>query len=82
MSVVANPSHSDPVSPFVVKAKELGLDLARLPQHVAIIMDGNGRWATSRYLPRVAGHAKGVESVRAIVKACVARKISYLTLSP
>lgn len=55
-------------------------DTALIPSHVAIIMDGNGRWATSRYLPRVAGHAKGVESVRAIVKACVARKISYLTL--
>jgi undecaprenyl diphosphate synthase len=55
-------------------------DTTLIPSHVAIIMDGNGRWATSRYLPRVAGHAKGVESVRAIVKACVSRKISYLTL--
>ena len=51
-----------------------------VPSHVAIIMDGNGRWATSRYLPRVAGHAKGVEAVRGIVKACIARGISYLTL--
>ena len=51
-----------------------------VPSHVAIIMDGNGRWATSRYLPRVAGHAKGVEAVRGIVKACVARGIRYLTL--
>lgn len=51
-----------------------------VPSHVAIIMDGNGRWATSRYLPRVAGHAKGVEAVRSIVKACVARGITYLTL--
>jgi undecaprenyl diphosphate synthase len=46
-------------------------EAALIPNHVAIIMDGNGRWATSRYLPRVAGHAKGVESVRGIVKACV-----------
>lgn len=51
-----------------------------VPRHVAIIMDGNGRWATSRYLPRVAGHAKGVEAVRGTVKACVSRGISYLTL--
>ena len=51
-----------------------------IPSHVAIIMDGNGRWATSRYLPRVAGHAKGVEAVRGIVKACVSRGIRYLTL--
>ncbi len=51
-----------------------------VPSHVAIIMDGNGRWATSRYLPRVAGHAKGVEAVRGIVKACVSRGIRYLTL--
>ena len=55
-------------------------DTSLIPSHVAIIMDGNGRWATSRYLPRVAGHAKGVEAVRNIVKACVSRKISYLTL--
>ncbi len=51
-----------------------------VPSHVAIIMDGNGRWATSRYLPRVAGHAKGVEAVRGVVKACVSRGIRYLTL--
>lgn len=51
-----------------------------MPTHVAIIMDGNGRWATSRYLPRVAGHVKGVEAVRGIVKACVSRGIRHLTL--
>ena len=51
-----------------------------IPSHVAVIMDGNGRWATSRYLPRVAGHAKGVEAVRGIVKACVSRGVRYLTL--
>ncbi len=55
-------------------------DASRVPTHVAIIMDGNGRWATSRYLPRVAGHAKGVEAVRGIVRACVERGIGYLTL--
>ncbi len=51
-----------------------------VPRHVAIIMDGNGRWATSRMLPRVAGHAKGVEAVRATVEACARRGIEYLTL--
>ena len=55
-------------------------DTALVPNHVAVIMDGNGRWATQRYLPRVAGHAKGVEVVRTIVKACVARGVGYLTL--
>ncbi len=43
-------------------------------------MDGNGRWAKQRHLPRVAGHRKGVEAVRAIVRACVERGIAYLTL--
>lgn len=51
-----------------------------LPRHVAIIMDGNGRWATKRFLPRVTGHAKGVEAVRGIVEACMRRGIAYLTL--
>ena len=51
-----------------------------VPRHVAIIMDGNGRWATSRHLPRVAGHAKGVEAVRTIVDACARRGVEYLTL--
>jgi undecaprenyl diphosphate synthase len=51
-----------------------------IPQHIAIIMDGNGRWATKRFLPRVAGHVKGVEAVRSIVEACVQRKVKFLTL--
>jgi undecaprenyl diphosphate synthase len=51
-----------------------------MPRHVAIIMDGNGRWATKRFLPRVAGHGKGVEAVRTIVEACIDRGIEYLTL--
>ena len=51
-----------------------------IPRHVAIIMDGNGRWARSRFLPRVAGHQRGVESVRTIVEACMNRGIEYLTL--
>lgn len=51
-----------------------------VPQHIAIIMDGNGRWATKRFLPRVAGHVKGVEAVRGIVEACIRRDVKYLTL--
>ena len=51
-----------------------------VPTHVAIIMDGNGRWATARRLPRVAGHRKGVEAVRRTVEACAKRGVSYLTL--
>lgn len=51
-----------------------------VPQHVAVIMDGNGRWAKKRFLPRVAGHQRGLESVRAMVKACVRLDIKYLTL--
>lgn len=50
------------------------------PSHVAIIMDGNGRWATRRHLPRTAGHAKGVQSVRRIVEACGKHGVQYLTL--
>ncbi len=51
-----------------------------VPQHVAMIMDGNGRWAKNRFLPRVAGHARGVRRVRDVVKFCLARQIRFLTL--
>jgi undecaprenyl diphosphate synthase len=51
-----------------------------VPRHVAIIMDGNGRWAKQRFLPRVAGHKRGLEAVRATVKACVKQGVEYLTL--
>lgn len=54
--------------------------LAVLPAHVAIIMDGNGRWAKQRHLPRVAGHRNGVESVRAVVRAAGEVGVKYLTL--
>ena len=53
---------------------------AAMPQHVAVIMDGNGRWAKKRLLPRVAGHVKGVELVREMVRACLERGVHYLTL--
>ncbi len=51
-----------------------------VPRHVAIIMDGNGRWAKQRFLPRVAGHKRGVEAVRAVVKHAIERGVEYLTL--
>ncbi|PVV07939.1 MAG: di-trans,poly-cis-decaprenylcistransferase [gamma proteobacterium symbiont of Ctena orbiculata] len=52
----------------------------RLPKHIAIIMDGNGRWAKKRGLPRYAGHPAGVEAVRGVVEVCVERQIQVLTL--
>ena len=55
-------------------------DTGDVPRHVAIIMDGNGRWATSRHLPRAAGHSRGVDRVEEIVEACIVRGITHLTL--
>jgi undecaprenyl diphosphate synthase len=55
-------------------------EASSIPRHIAIIMDGNGRWATKRLLPRVAGHVKGVDAVRATVEACVLRGVEYLTI--
>ena len=55
-------------------------DERAVPRHIAIIMDGNGRWAKQRFLPRVAGHKRGLEAVRSTVKGCVKRGVEYLTL--
>ena len=55
-------------------------DAALMPRHVAIIMDGNGRWAKKRFLPRFAGHRRGVETVRETVKYCLEHGIEFLTL--
>jgi undecaprenyl diphosphate synthase len=63
------------------EAELLGkLDLKRLPQHLAVIMDGNGRWAERRHLPRVAGHRAGVKAAREIIESCARLKLPYLTL--
>lgn len=51
-----------------------------VPNHIAIVMDGNGRWATKRFLPRIAGHKKGVDSLRRCVRACVERGVKVLTV--
>jgi len=56
------------------------LDLTRLPRHVAVIMDGNGRWAQQRHLPRVAGHRSGTKSARITIETCARLKIEALTL--
>lgn len=55
-------------------------DVSDVPRHVAIIMDGNGRWAKQRFMPRVAGHKRGVNAVRDTVKACGELGVQYLTL--
>ena len=52
----------------------------QIPNHIAVIMDGNGRWARKRFLPRVAGHKRGVETVRDIVKQCAKLDVKFLTL--
>lgn len=62
-----------------IKEKEL-LDSINLPKHIAIIMDGNGRWAVDKEMPRVSGHREGVESVREIVRNCSNLGVKYLTL--
>jgi len=56
------------------------LDLTRLPRHVAVIMDGNGRWAQKRHLPRIAGHRSGTQSARITIETCARLKIEALTL--
>lgn len=53
---------------------------AEIPNHIAVIMDGNGRWARKRFLPRVAGHKRGVETVRDLVKQCAKLNVKFLTL--
>ncbi len=55
-------------------------DVNTVPRHIAIIMDGNGRWAKQRFMPRVMGHQRGVETVREVVKACREMGVEYLTL--
>jgi undecaprenyl diphosphate synthase len=55
-------------------------ELAAVPQHLAVVMDGNGRWAQKRFLPRVAGHKQGVESVRALIRIAGERGVQSLTV--
>ncbi len=55
-------------------------EVAAVPRHIAIIMDGNGRWAKQRFMPRVMGHQRGVESLREVVRACRDMGVGYLTV--
>lgn len=66
-------------SPFASSTREVP-QVSSVPRHIAIIMDGNGRWARKRFMPRVAGHGRGVEAVRAVIRRCIERGVSYLTL--
>jgi len=76
---VATPGSLGPVTPEEASLLEK-LDLARLPRHVAVIMDGNGRWAQKRHLPRIAGHRSGTQSARTTIETCARLKIEALTL--
>jgi len=80
-------THSETLTPEAlgpVTAEEAALlkklDLARLPKHIAVIMDGNGRWAQKRHLPRVAGHRAGTQSARTTIETCARLKVEALTL--
>jgi len=76
---VASPAKLGPVT--AEEAELLAkLDLARLPRHVAVIMDGNGRWAQRKHLPRVAGHRVGTQTARSTIETCARLKIEALTL--
>jgi undecaprenyl diphosphate synthase len=68
------------IETFVKTAQSTQVHVSKFPIHVGIIMDGNGRWATSRGLPRLAGHRAGVENLRRIIRASVAHGIRHLTL--
>jgi undecaprenyl diphosphate synthase len=76
---VATTSALGPVTPEEATLLEK-LDMARLPRHVAVIMDGNGRWAQKRHLPRIAGHRSGTQSARTTIETCARLKIEALTL--
>jgi undecaprenyl diphosphate synthase len=76
---VAVPGSLGPVTAEEAQLLEK-LDFARLPRHVAVIMDGNGRWAQKRHLPRIAGHRSGTQSARITIETCARLKIEALTL--
>jgi undecaprenyl diphosphate synthase len=76
---VADPSALGPVTPEEAQLLSK-LDLARLPRHVAVIMDGNGRWAQRRHLPRAAGHRSGTQTARTTIETCARLKVEALSL--
>ena len=64
----------------IVRSAPAAAALPPAPHHVAIVMDGNGRWAHKRFLPRIAGHRQGVESLRRCIRACAERGVGVLTV--
>lgn len=68
------------LSPTTVDTPQIAAQGQRIPKHIAIIMDGNGRWAKQRLLPRTAGHREGTKAVRRVVQACAERGVQVLTL--
>jgi len=76
-----HPNFAGIIKPRTKEAEMLAaIDLARLPQHIAVIMDGNGRWAKLRGQPRIFGHKAGADSVRAIIDTCARLEIKAITL--
>jgi undecaprenyl diphosphate synthase len=76
-----HPNFAEVIKPRTREAGLLdGIDLARLPRHIAVIMDGNGRWAKQRGKPRIFGHRAGAESVRSILDTCTRLEIQAVTL--
>ncbi len=65
---------------MATRTKQAIPESANVPRHIAVIMDGNGRWAKRRLMPRVAGHRKGVEALRGVIRACAERGVSHLTV--
>ncbi len=63
-----------------MEQQEIALTFEKVPTHIAVIMDGNGRWARARGLPRVAGHQAGTENLRRVIRACVEFGVKYLTI--
>lgn len=80
METLSPQTQADQTARAVVKAREAGVDFSRLPQHIAIIMDGNGRWAIQRGLPRLVGHRQGYRTVRRVVKDCADLGVKMVTL--
>jgi undecaprenyl diphosphate synthase len=76
------PASADTLGPVTAEESKLveKLDLSRLPRHIAVIMDGNGRWAKKRHLPRIAGHSAGTQSARTTIETCARLHIEALTL--
>ncbi len=60
--------------------KEYGIDLSKVPEHIAIIMDGNGRWANQRFLPRIAGHRAGKKALKRTLINCIHMGVKQLTV--